>query len=220
MLALAWMLPSVSWSLPRVLATAPRLGHLPPACLLLEPHPGLLCGLESWTRRQSDTRPGLPGRPWARAGRHRPPASGPLCPMGPGPGPWPSWAGWGLRFTPFGVGMWPGCTAMPQGPPINRQYVPAPARGARFPGLLPLVALWPRKPIVRNPPIPARALLPRETDIRGLGALATEVQKQHKSMSSGLLKCIEWKVFLLQAPNGDGVGGVGTKRSWFQARGR
>ena len=26
-----------------------------------------------------------------------------------------------------------------------------------------------------------------------------------------LLKCIEWKVFLLQAPKGDGVGGVGAK---------
>ena len=41
--------------------------------------------------------------------------------------------------------------------------------------------IWPRTSIVRNPAIPARALLPRETDIRDLGALATEVQKQHKS---------------------------------------
>ena len=50
----------------------------------------------------------------------------------------------------------------------------------RFSGPLPLVTLWPRTSIVRNPTIPARALLPRETGICGLGALATEVQKQHK----------------------------------------
>ena len=78
------------------------------------------------------------------------------------------------------MGMSPGCTGMPQGPPI---YVkPAiRARGARLSGPLPLVTLWPRTSTVRNPAIPARALLPRETDIRDLGALATEVQKQHKS---------------------------------------
>ena len=32
-----------------------------------------------------------------------------------------------------------------------------------------------------NPAIPARGFLPRETGIRNLGALATEVQKQQKS---------------------------------------
>ena len=105
----------------------------------------------------------------------------PCAPLGCWGASPPPGVGWRCQSSPFGVGMSPGCTAagMPQGPPICVEPAIR-ARGARFSGPLPLVALWPRTSIVRNPAIPARALLPREMDIRDLGALATEVQKQHK----------------------------------------
>ena len=84
----------------------------------------------------------------------------------------------------------PGCTKIPHGPPVVVKRAIR-ARGARLPGPLPLVILEPRaralrnsKSIVRNPAIPARALLPRETDIRDLGALAAEVQKRQKNVPS------------------------------------
>ena len=151
-----------------------RLGHwpkcrtaigLPAACT----SPGLVV----WPALEGNVIPGR-GCPGARGpGRPGPPASGPLCLLGPGP--CSSRGGWGWRSAPFGVGMSPGCTGMPQGPPICVKWAIR-ARGARFSGPLPLVTLWPRTSIVRNPAIPARALLPRETDIRDLGALATEVQ--------------------------------------------
>ena len=126
MLALEWMLPSASWSLAQV----PHC-HRPACCL----HLALACCV-AWTRRQCDTRPGLAGCTWPWA--PGPPASGPLCLLGPGP--WPSRAGWGWRSTPFGVGMSPGCTGMPQGPPICVKRAIR-ARGARFSGPLPLVTL-------------------------------------------------------------------------------
>ena len=107
-----------------------RLGHwpkcrtaigLPAACT----SPGLVV----WPALEGNVIPGR-GCPGARGpGRPGPPASGPLCPLGPGP--WSSREGWGWRSTPFGVGMSPGCTGMPQGPPICVKRAIR-ARGARF----------------------------------------------------------------------------------------
>ena len=114
-----------------------RLGHwpkcrtaigLPAACT----SPGLVV----WPALEGNVIPGR-GCPGARGpGRPGPPASGPLCPLGPGR--WSSWEGWGWRSAPFGVGMSPGCTGMPQGPPICVKRAIR-ARGARFSGPLPLV---------------------------------------------------------------------------------
>ena len=37
-------------------------------------------------------------------------------------------------------------------------------------------------------------------------------------MSLLMIKCIEWKVLLLQAPKGDGAGGVGAKEEATSAK--
>ena len=133
-----------------------------------------------------------------RVGGHAPPCP-PPC-WAAGGRATPPGVGWWCQSMPFGVGMSPGCTGMPQGPPAPICVKPAiRACGARFSGPLPPLTLWPRTPIVRNPAIPARALLPRETDIRDLGALATEVQKQQKTCHSlAYIGPSHWQVFRLR----------------------
>ena len=121
-------------------------------------------------------RQGLPGWPWVP-----PQPLGPCACRGSALGP-PGRAGPGVAIG----ALWCGDAARPRvhwdatGAAHLRAAVGTRPRGPPPRLASPQVALRPRTPATHNPAIPARALLPRETDIRGLGALATEVQKQLK----------------------------------------